>query len=121
MARTWTTTDGSRPTTSPSPAGSTTWPLNWRSGPWGANIAQNFVLGYRDASETRRVGSYETWDVQGSWEGWRGLGITLGVKNVMDRDPPASDQGQSFQVGYDPRYTDPRGRMYYMGLKYAFK
>lgn len=94
---------------------------NWRSGPWGATLAQNFVLGYTDASGERRVGSYETWDVQGTWEGWRGLGVTLGVKNVLDRDPPASDQGQSFQVGFDPRYTDPRGRMYYVGLKYAFK
>ncbi len=95
--------------------------LNWRSGPWGATVAQNFVLGYRDASEARRVGSYETYDAQATWEGWRGLGVTLGVKNVLDRDPPASDQGQFFQVGYDPRYTDPRGRMYYLGLKYAFK
>ncbi len=95
--------------------------LNWRSGPWGATLAQNFVLGYTDASGTRRVGSYETWDIQGLWEGWRGLQVTLGIRNVLDRDPPASDQGQSFQVGYDPRYTDPRGRMYYMGLKYAFK
>ncbi len=95
--------------------------LNWRSGPWGGTIAQNYVNGYLDASEARRVGSYETYDLQGTWEGWRGLQVTLGVRNVLDRDPPASDQGQFFQVGYDPRYTDPRGRMYYMGLKYAFK
>jgi iron complex outermembrane receptor protein len=95
--------------------------LNWRSGPWGATLAQNYVNGYRDASEARRVGSYETYDLQGTWDGWRGLGVTLGVKNVLDRDPPASDQGQTFQVGYDPRYTDPRGRTFYLGLRYAFK
>ena len=47
--------------------------------------------------------------------------MTLGVKNVLDRDPPASDQGQTFQVGYDPTNTDARGRTYYLGLKYAFK
>ena len=95
--------------------------LNWKSGPWGGTIGQNFVLGYTDASGTRRVGSYETWDVQGTWDGWRGLGVVLGVRNVLDRDPPASDQGQTFQVGYDPRYTDSRGRTYYVGLKYAYK
>ena len=39
----------------------------------------------------------------------------------LDRDPPASDQGQTFQVGYDPRYTDAHGRTLYLGLKYAFK
>jgi iron complex outermembrane receptor protein len=94
---------------------------NWRQGPWSATLIQNFQLGYVDASGTRRVGSYETWDLQGTWDGWRGLGVTLGVRNVLDRDPPASDQGQTFQVGYDPTNTDAHGRTYYLGLRYAFK
>jgi iron complex outermembrane recepter protein len=93
----------------------------WQSGPWGATIAQNFVLGYIDDTPNRRVASYSVIDLQGRWEGWKGLGVTLGVKNIMDRDPPASNQGQTFQVGYDPRYTDAHGRTYYVGLKYAFK
>jgi iron complex outermembrane receptor protein len=95
--------------------------LNWRSGAWGATLGQNFALGYRDASGSRDVGSYETWDVQGTWEGWKGLGVVAGVRNVLDRDPPASDQGQTFQTGYDPRYTDAHGRTFYLNLKYAFK
>jgi iron complex outermembrane receptor protein len=95
--------------------------FNWRGGPFGATLAQNFVLGYGDASGTRRVASYETWDAQGTWDAWKGLGVTLGIRNILDRDPPASDQGQTFQVGYDPRYTDSHGRTYYVGLKYAFK
>jgi iron complex outermembrane receptor protein len=95
--------------------------LGYRVGPVQLNLSQTLVLGYRDDSDTRRVATYETWDVQGMWDAWRGLGVTLGVKNIFDRDPPASDQGQTFQVGYDPRYTDARGRMYYVGLKYAFK
>jgi iron complex outermembrane recepter protein len=95
--------------------------INWRSGAFGATLAHNFVLGYRDLSDTRRVASYETFDVQGTWDGWRGLGVVAGVKNILDRDPPASDQDQTFQVGYDPRYTDPHGRTYYVGLKYTFR
>ena len=95
--------------------------LNWRTGPFGFTLAQNFVAGYRDSSETRRVASYETWDAQATWEAWRGLGVQLGVRNLLDRDPPASDQGQTFQIGYDPRYTDARGRTFYLGLKYAFR
>jgi len=79
------------------------------------------VLGYTDNSGTRRVGSYETYDLQGAWDGWKGFGIVAGIRNVLDRDPPASDQGQTFQVGYDPRYTDSHGRTYYLNLKYAFK
>jgi iron complex outermembrane recepter protein len=94
---------------------------NWRTGPFNFTLAQTFVKGYLDASEARRVASYEVYDAQATWDAWRGLGVTLGVKNILDRDPPASDQGQTFQVGYDPRYTDPRGRMWYLGLKYAFR
>jgi iron complex outermembrane receptor protein len=94
---------------------------NWRTGPFGVTLAQNFTLGYIDNSGTRRVGSYETYDLQGTWDAWRGLGFTLGVKNLLDRDPPASDQGQTFQVGYDPRLADPHGRTYYAAIKYTFK
>jgi iron complex outermembrane receptor protein len=99
--------------------------LNWSLGPWGASLSQNFVLGYKDdtslGNPPRRVNSYETYDVQGSWGGWRGLSLNLGVHNLFDRDPPASANSQNFQVGYDPRYTDPRGRTYYAQLKYLFK
>ncbi|APV51097.1 hypothetical protein BWI17_16240 [Betaproteobacteria bacterium GR16-43] len=94
---------------------------NWKSGAWGATIGQQFVLGYKDDGGARRVGSYEVWDVQGTWDGWRGLGITAGVRNILDRDPPASVQGQTFQVGYDPQIADAHGRTFYLGLKYAFK
>jgi iron complex outermembrane receptor protein len=93
---------------------------NFRTGPWGFTILQNFVLGYTDSSGSRRVGSYETYDAQASWEGWRGLSVAAGVRNLLDRDPPASDQGQSFQVGYDPRIADPHGRTYYLNLRYKF-
>jgi iron complex outermembrane recepter protein len=95
--------------------------VNWQGGPFGATLSQNFVLGYVDDTPNRRVATYSTWDMQGRWDAWKGLGLTLGVKNIFDRDPPASNQGQTFQVGYDPRYTDAHGRTYYMGLKYAFK
>ena len=94
---------------------------SWRTGPFGVTLIQNYTLGYVDNSGNRRVATYETYDLQGSWDAWRGLGVTLGVKNLFDRDPPASDQGQTFQVGYDPRLADPHGRTFYAGLKYSFK
>jgi len=98
--------------------------INWNSGAWSATLAQNFILGYADEARDnapRRVGSYETYDLQGTWQGWKGLGLTLGVRNLFDRDPPESRQTKSFQVGYDPRYYDPRGRTYYLSLRYSFK
>ncbi len=99
--------------------------LSWSAGPFAASLSQNFVLGYADdtslGNPPRRVASYETYDLQGSWSGWRGLSAVLGVRNLFDRDPPDSANSQNFQVGYDPRYTDPRGRTYYAQLKYLFK
>ncbi len=98
---------------------------NWSSGAWSASVSQNFVLGYRDdtkdASKPRRVGNVDTYDLQGIWTGVKGLTVVLGLKNVFDRDPPASRQGQSFQVGYDPRYGDALGRTLYGKIAYAFK
>lgn len=95
--------------------------FNWNKGPWAATVSQNFVAGYRDDGGERNVGNVETFDLQGSWSGIKGLMVTLGIRNVLDRDPPASAQGQTFQVGYDPRYGDPFGRVYYGKISYAFK
>jgi iron complex outermembrane receptor protein len=100
--------------------------LNWRNGPWGATLSQTFILGSQDEDRgmelpPRRVASWESWDIQGTWEGWRGLKVTAGMRNLLDRDPPASRNGNTFQQGYDPRYYDPRGRTYVLGLTYAVK
>jgi iron complex outermembrane receptor protein len=99
--------------------------LSWSLGPWGASVSQNFALGYADdtslGNPPRHVAPAESYDLQGTWTGWRGLTANLGIRNLFDRAPPASANSQNFQVGYDPRYTDPRGRTYYAQVKYMFK
>jgi iron complex outermembrane receptor protein len=47
--------------------------------------------------------------------------LMLGIRNVLDTPPPISNQGQNAQIGIDPTYGDPRGRMYYGSIRYAFK
>jgi iron complex outermembrane receptor protein len=64
------------------------------------------------------VSSYEIWDVQARYSGLKNTAIALGVKNLMDRAPPFSNAGPT---GWDPQYADPRGRMFYARLTYAFK
>jgi iron complex outermembrane receptor protein len=99
--------------------------LNWRSGPLTATLAQNFVLGFADdttlGNAPRRVASYETYDLQAGWDGWKGLSLIAGIRNVLDRNPPTSAKSQGFVQGYDESYADPRGRTYYATLKFSFK
>jgi iron complex outermembrane receptor protein len=49
-----------------------------------------------------------------------GLTLTVGVRNLFDRDPPLSFQTNTFQAGYDPRYTDVAGRTMYVRATYNF-
>jgi iron complex outermembrane receptor protein len=105
--------------------------LDWDAGPWGATLSQTFQSGYEDFNffpprltpppEPRRVSSYDVWDLQARYTGIRNASIALGIRNLWDRDPPASNQPGTAQVGYDPSYADPRGRTYYARLVYAFK
>ena len=78
---------------------------------------ENFV----DDPYLNKVGSYTLWDLFGTWSPMKNLTIGAGVRNLFDKDPPYSNQTQTFQAGYDPRYTDPTGRSYYLRMTYAFK
>ena len=98
--------------------------LNWRSGAWGATVSQAYKSGYTDqnsveAAYRHDVSSYSLVNVSGSYarQGWL---LTAGVKNLFDREPPFSNQGTLFQKGYDPRYTDPVGRAWYLRGSHTF-
>jgi iron complex outermembrane recepter protein len=107
--------------------------LNWRSGPWSATVAQNFQTGYKDVPGTfedtedpafkpHHVSDYTTYDLLGSWHVNRELELSLGIKNLLDTNPPYTNNGgQSFfQAGYDPSYADPRGRFVYLRANWLF-
>lgn len=94
--------------------------LGWKSGPWGATLSNSYKTSYRDQGDTRDVDSYSLWNITGSYEGWRGLTLIAGVKNVLDEEPPLTIQSTLFQQGYDPRYTDPTGRSLYLRASYTF-
>ena len=102
--------------------------LNWMSGPWGATLANTYQSGYSEpclmfdpsGCMTRRVASYSVWDLQGRYTGFRDATLTLGIRNALNTAPPLSNQGNSFQVGIDPTYADPRGRMFYGAIRYKF-
>ena len=43
------------------------------------------------------------------------------MQNLFDTPPPFSNQSYYFISGYDPSYTDPRGRFVYASAQYIFK
>jgi iron complex outermembrane recepter protein len=102
--------------------------IDYSAGPWGFTLSQSWQKGYRDlaattaGTPTRRVGSYELYDVQARYTGLKDLELRVGIRNLFDRDPPYSNAGgqTGFQGGYDAGYGDPRGRTYYAGLNYKF-
>ena len=98
--------------------------LYYDYGPWSATVTQLYQDSYKDDTGggiDRNVGSYTVWDISGAYTGFKNLTLALGIKNLLDTNPPASVQGQAFQVGYDPTYADPRGRLYWGSIKYTFK
>ena len=95
------------------------------------SLSQNFQVGYHDTRTSlqtvantpipRNVAPYETYDGQVSYTGFKKVKLTLGVKNLLDRDPPYTNYGGGFVGGYDLSYTDPRGRFAYVTATYSFK
>jgi iron complex outermembrane receptor protein len=50
----------------------------------------------------------------------KNIGLSAGVRNMFDRNPPLSYQTETFQAGSDPRYADPIGRTLYARATYSF-
>ncbi|UUS60197.1 MULTISPECIES: TonB-dependent receptor [Acinetobacter] len=94
--------------------------LNWAYENWGLRFEQQFTRGYEDASETRDVADYTLYNVAGTYKGFKNLELTAGIKNMFDAEPAASDAKNNAQYGYDPRYSDPTGRTYFVRGTYKF-
>jgi iron complex outermembrane receptor protein len=103
--------------------------LNWNYENWALNLQQNFSRGYEDQNSSssvkagyrnHKVSDYTTYNISGTYKGFKNLEVTAGIKNIFDEDPPASNVGDNFQMGYDPRYADPLGRTYFVRGTYKF-
>ena len=106
--------------------------VDWERGPYGLTLSNSYLSGYTDqnsapdpVTETyvtpNRVKAYSLWDVSASWQAVPGLTLRGGVQNLFNTAPPYSNQAWSYLSGYDPSYTDPRGRRFYLGANYSFK
>ena len=99
--------------------------INWKNGPWAASFANKYMSGYVDQNDVaeayyHKVRAYSTYSLSVSYAGLRNTDLTVGIKNLFDTNPPYTNQGTTFQSGYDPRYTDPLGRTFYVKATYKF-
>lgn len=95
--------------------------LGWNLGPWSSTISQSYHSGYQDMNpegEDHKVKGDSRWNVSASYDWKKLLNATIGVRNVFNRKPAYTNQNQSFQVGYDPRYSDIYGRTFFLNLTY---
>ena len=100
--------------------------LDWNLGNHSAAAIAYWVDDYKTTrdvppGESASIDSWTTLDLQYTYN-WQFSDseavIALGAKNVFDEEPPRVYDGVNFS--YDPKHHDPRGRMYYLRLKYAF-
>jgi len=105
--------------------------VDWEYGPVSASLANTFYSGYEDQNsaidtntgtvvDPNRVKPYSLWDISGAYSVNKSLKLRGGINNVFDTAPPFSNQAYYFISGYDPSYTDPRGRFFYVSAQYAF-
>jgi len=99
--------------------------LDWEQGPYSATLSNNYLSGYKDqhiiGKDDRRVSAYSLWNMSGAWDITKDFTLRGGVQNLFDTAPPFSQQAWYFLSGYDPSYTDPRGRFFYASATYRFK
>ncbi len=100
--------------------------FGWERAQWNATVVQTWRGGTVDANPgadgaERSVAPYDVWDAQLGYRAAAGWTLAVGLKNLFDRDPPFTNQGHSFQQGYDPSYADPRGRVWYARAGYRWR
>lgn len=92
----------------------------WTLGNWTIGGVARYKSGYVDQDPENTVSSYATMDAYVNWAAMKGLSLTVGINNLTNAEPPYSNQGEVFQANYDPRFSDPTGRKYYLRATYQF-
>ena len=104
--------------------------LTYTKDVWSGTVSQSFTNGYKDqkpvgtvpAGFNPDIGSYEVFNVSGTYTGIKNLTLTAGIKNILNTDPPFTAHNLDFAAGagWDPRVADPRGRAYTLRATYKF-
>ena len=91
---------------------------------WGAGLDNRLYSQYVDeypdgAGNQREVGTYTLFDGFANYKPIDAMTVTVGIKNLLDRAPPFTNAYQSnFAAGYNALTGDPRGRSFYLDVRY---
>ncbi len=103
--------------------------LGWQTGYWNMNLLNRYITGYLDqnggsvapAFRNNVVESYSIYDISVIYTGFKNLTLQGGILNLLDTDPPFTNQTSRFQArAYDDRFHNPLGRVYTVSAKYSF-
>jgi iron complex outermembrane receptor protein len=95
-------------------------------GDWIFNLANRYTSHYHDQNTSvppqffNKVRHFSLWTVSASYVANKQVELTAGIKNLLDAEPPFTNQVTTAQTGYDPRFTDPMGRTVYARATYKF-
>jgi len=95
--------------------------VHWQQGAWAATLAQRYQSSYLDQDGINQVRAYGLWDGSLTWLASKRLSVSGGVKNIFDTEPPWSVQLATAPANYDPRFTDPLGRTFWLHLRYIVR
>ncbi|MFG6467846.1 TonB-dependent receptor domain-containing protein [Roseateles sp. BYS87W] len=110
--------------------------FTYSEGDWVGTFQQLWRAGYKDAQLPGvangsitppdwkpNVAKYITFNASVSYTGIKNLGLTFGIKNLLNEDPPFSaayDGNTGAGSSWEPRVADPRGRAYQFTVNYKF-
>ena len=105
--------------------------VDWDNGPFSVTLGNTWYSSYEDQNSAidtnvgtvvspNHVKAYSLWDLSGSVDITPKARLRAGVQNLFDTHPPFSNQAYYFISGYDPSYTDPRGRVFYASVNLSF-
>jgi outer membrane receptor protein involved in Fe transport len=93
----------------------------WVMGDWTMTGSLNTIGSYKDAftvnGQFPKVEQYMTMDAQVAYSGFKRLTLTVGGRNITDKDAPFSN---SDWYGYDASTHDPRSAYWYVKAGFKF-
>lgn len=99
--------------------------LDWTNQALGAGLNNHYMSRYqdfaRDASGNHiNVDSYSIWNAYVSYKPVPGLRLVAGINNLLNTNPPFSNQTQNWQAGYNPVFSSALGRTFNLRGTYQF-